>query len=270
MDRIQRRLVWATDIHLNHADRAGRAAFLHAARAHHPDGLLLSGDIAEAPTLERCLGFIEKALACPIYFVLGNHDFYRGSIASVRAEVRRLVRERPRLHWLNDAGVLPLTDNAALIGHDGWADGRHGDFYASPIELNDFHHIEELTTPHKPARLARMQTLADEAAAHFATVLPRALELHRHVIAVTHVPPFPEACQRNGHTWNDDWLPFFSCKAVGEVLATVMKAHPAQHLTVFCGHTHHATEADILPNLKVYTGGAEYRHPQPQKLLEVP
>ena len=264
------RLLWATDIHLNHTDRAGRAAFLQAARAHNPNGLLLSGDIAEAPTLERCLHFIEKALACPIYFVLGNHDFYRGSIAGVRATVRRLVHETPRLHWLNDAEVLPLTDNTALIGHDSWADGRLGDFHASPIELNDFHHIEELTTLHKPTRLMRMQTLADEAAAHFNAVLPHALKHHRHVIAVTHVPPFREACQRNGHIWNTDWLPFFACKAVGEVLKTTMKAHPHHQLTVLCGHTHHATEVDILPNLKVFTGAAEYRHPQPQKLLEIP
>ncbi len=263
------RLLWATDIHLNFADRTARAAFLDAARAHRPDGLVLSGDIAEAPTVVRCLKLLEMTIDAPVYFVLGNHDFYRGSMAGVRAAVRDLVREAPRLHWLNDAGVLSLTDETALIGHDAWADGRFGDFYASRIELNDFHHIEELTTTDKAARLAQMQALADEAAAHFRAVLPQALENHRHVIVATHVPPFREACRRNGHIWSADWLPFFTCKAVGEVLKEAMLRHPHHHLTVLCGHIHSANEVDILPNLKIFTGAAEYRAPKPQKLLEI-
>ena len=264
------RLLWATDIHLNFADRTARAAFLDAARAHRADGLILSGDIAEATTVVRCLKLLEKVLDAPVYFVLGNHDFYRGSLAGVRAAMRSLVREVPDLHWLNDAGVISLTNKTALIGHDAWADGRFGDFYASPIELNDFYHIEELTTMDKTARLAQMQTLADEAADHFRAVLPQALAHHRHVIVATHVPPFREACQRNGHIWSADWLPFFTCKAVGEVLRDAMLRHPEHQLTVLCGHIHRANEVDILPNLKVFTGAAEYRAPKPQKLLEIP
>ena len=61
------------------------------------------------------------------YFVLGNRNFYRGSIASVRAMVRDLCLEVPGLHWMPDAGVVPLSAETSLVGHDVCADGRIGD-----------------------------------------------------------------------------------------------------------------------------------------------
>lgn len=42
------------------------------------------------------------------------------------------------LHWLGGMGVVPLTEETALIGHDGWADGRLGSGAASPVMLHDF------------------------------------------------------------------------------------------------------------------------------------
>ncbi len=36
-----------------------------------------------------------------------------------------------------------------------------------------------------------------------------------------------------------------------------------------CGHTHGEGEAQILPNLKVLTGGATYGEPTLQRVLEV-
>jgi len=47
------------------------------------DALLLGGDIGEADSVPRFLSEMENALRLPIYFVLGNHDFYWGSIAMV-------------------------------------------------------------------------------------------------------------------------------------------------------------------------------------------
>jgi 3',5'-cyclic-AMP phosphodiesterase len=37
-----------------------------------------------------------------------------------------------------------LTPNTALVGHDGWGDGRLGDLNWSGVILNDFLLIEEL------------------------------------------------------------------------------------------------------------------------------
>jgi len=84
---------------------------------------------------------------------------------------------------------------------------------------------------------------------------------------VTHVPPFRESAWYEGSYSADDWLPFFSCGAVGQVLRETMQARPDREMWVLCGHTHGSGTADILPNLRVLTGGAEYGSPQPQEPL---
>ena len=46
----------------------------------------------------------------------------------------------------------------------------------------------------------------------------QALERFEHVLVLTHVPPFREACWHEGRISGDDYLPYFACKATGDVL----------------------------------------------------
>lgn len=168
-------------------------------------------------------------------------------------------------------GVVPLTAEACLIGHDGWSDGRNGDYYASEVLLNDFGLIEEFDGFFEDpnVRLAKLNALGDEVAEYFRSVLPQVLARFRHVIVVTHIPPFRESCQYAGQMTTDDWLPFMSCKAVGNVLAEIMSAAPDRTMTVLCGHTHVGAEAQILANLRALTGQAEYGNPSLQRILDI-
>jgi hypothetical protein len=186
----------------------------------------------------------------------------RGSIAGVRARVEALCAADPGLVWLPRAGVVPLTERTGLVGDDGWGDGRLGDFAGSNVFLNDFVLIEELAGRSGPEVLERLHALGDEAAAHFRAVLPGALERFRHLIVLTHVPPFRETCWHAGRISDDHWLPFFACRAAGEALAEAMAGRPDRQMTVLCGHTHGAGEVQVLPNLRVLTGGATYGMPQ--------
>ena len=199
-------------------------------------------------------------------------DFYRGSIAAVREAVRNLCSEVPDLHWLPDAGVVPLTDETCLVGADGWGDGRLGDYHGSDVILNDWGLIEEFGgfDEDPEERLAKLHALGDESAAHLCRVLPEALRRFRHVVVLTHVPPFREACWHEGRISDDNWLPHFTCKAVGDALLQAMTAAPGQQMTVLCGHTHGGGEAQVLPNLRVLTGNARYGQPVIQRVLEVP
>ena len=121
---------------------------------------------------------------------------------------------------------MALTEETGLVGHDGWADGRLGDYARSEVLLNDYLLIEEVSGLDKEERLERLHALGDEAAAHFRALLPEALERFRRLIVLTHVPPFREACWHRGQISDDEWLPHFSCRAVGEVLVEAMAAHP--------------------------------------------
>jgi hypothetical protein len=154
-----------------------------------------------------------------------------------------------------------------LIGHDSWADGRLGIGSASQVELNDYHLIAELTGLSWQDRFMQLAKLGDQAADHFRIFLPQACVRFKNIILLTHVPPFREACWHEGRISNDEYLPHFACKAMGEVLVNVMKEHIDCKLTVLCGHTHSQGVADILPNLQVKTGGAEYGRPRLQELI---
>ncbi len=263
------RYLWLSDIHLNFLQPDQVETFFDSLAANPAAGVLISGDIAEAHNVALYLKQMDERLHCPIHFVLGNHDFYFSSIADVRNAIRELCAVHPRLQWLPIAGVVPLTEVTALVGHDGWGDGRFGDYQASTVKLNDWRLIEDFNGLEKEARLPLLQALGDEAADHFRQVLPEALQRYRQVLVVIHVPPFREACLYAGCVADDEWAPHFTCHAAGQILAETMTAHPDKQMTVLCGHTHVAADVQILPNLRVLTGGATYRAPKVQNVLEV-
>jgi predicted phosphohydrolase len=263
------RAAWLTDIHLDFLSNAACADFFAAITFQHPDAIFLTGDISVAPSLVEHLGVMADTVGIPVYFVLGNHDFYRGSIADVRAAISQCCRTHPRLRYLSEAGVVELTTSTALVGHDGWGDSRYGDYASSSVRMNDHVLIKELTGLTLRTLQQRLRHLGDEAAGYLREMLPRAVDCYEQVILLTHVPPFKESCWYQGNIGTDEWLPFFACQAVGDVLREVMAQRPDRHLTVYCGHTHHAGTAQILPNLQVVTGAAEYGAPQINDIIEI-
>jgi 3',5'-cyclic-AMP phosphodiesterase len=262
------RAAWLTDIHLNFLGTVQLTRFVMSIREQEPDVILISGDIGEARSFVWYLKTLEQKLQKPIYYVLGNHDFYMGSVADVRDMARKLSHESNKLVWLPDADITELAPGIGLVGHDSWADGRLGDYKNTPLMLNDFVLIHDLAGLTSEDRLQRLNALGDEAADYFRGILPRAFERYHHVVVVTHVPPFVEACRYEGKLSDDDALPFFACKAVGDVLLEIMQAHPDRQVTVLCGHTHEQALTQVLDNLLVFTGGAEYSKPIVQHVFE--
>jgi Icc-related predicted phosphoesterase len=265
------KLAWLTDIHLNFLRPPALEAFHDMLAETMAEAFVITGDIGEADDVAVHLNAIDSSVQRPVYFVLGNHDFYRGSIAAIREKVVRICFACDNLHYLSSEGLVPLTEQACLIGHDGWGDGRLGDYHGTDVLLNDFGLIGEFGgfDEAKNVRLAKMNALGDEAAIYLGKVLCEALKRFKHIVVATHVPPFREACWHEGQVSNDDWLPFFTCKAVGNVLVEAMTGAPDRTMTVLCGHTHGGGAAEILPNLRVLTGGARYGSPVIQDILEI-
>lgn len=261
------RAAWLTDVHLNHLTLEREQEFLAQVAAGAPDAVLLGGDVSESPELLRHLRRAAAALAVPIYFVLGNHDYYFGSIRRVRHDVSALCREVPNLVWLNEAGVVKLTPAVGLVGRDGWADGRLGRYETSMVMMNDYLLIDELKGLEPPERWDRLKSLADEEAAALRGVLAEALERFSHVVLLTHVPPFREACWHQGRISDDEWLPHFSSQAMGDVIRALLAARPDRRLTVLCGHTHSSGQCRPLDNVTVLTGGADYGSPVVQRVF---
>ena len=84
------------------------------------------------------------------------------------------------------------------------------------------------------------------------------------------MPPFKEACQHQGKISDDNWLPYFSSKVLGDVIFDAARTNPNIEFLVFSGHTHSAAHYQPLKNLTVNVGKAEYYHPEIQKVISVP
>ncbi len=239
-------------------------------RATDVDAVLISGDIAEAHDVIGYLKDMDDAWEVPIYFVLGNHDYYHGSVAAVRQEVQELCRLRPRLVYLTaEQTPIQLVPGWMLVGHDGWGDGRLGNYEQSTIRMIDSQVIADLAGRDKKSRLAVLQRLGDEAAEHARRLLPLAFEQGTNSLLITHVPPLREACWHEGQPSDDYWAPHFTCGALGRAIMELMPQHPSAELTVLCGHTHGGGHCLPLPNVEIWTGGADYGSPRVQRVLDL-
>ncbi len=81
------KLSWITDIHLNFMELSGRKVFYQNILKTNVSAVLISGDIAEAPTASEMLIEMAQHIDKQIYFVLGNHDYYHGNVVTVRKEI---------------------------------------------------------------------------------------------------------------------------------------------------------------------------------------
>jgi len=264
------KIAWLTDLHLEFVKTAEPFEELcRNVREPSPDLVLVGGDTAVAGSVADKLTELQSALNLPVYFVLGNHDYYYGWMAEVHEKVRSLSARSADLCWLSEAGVIPLTERTALIGHDSWADGRLGLKSQSTFRLNDYAMIRDFGEMNLAQRFAKLNALGDTAADYLRKTLSEALTRFDEVLLLTHVPPFREACIYEGAISSDNALPHFSCKAVGDMLVASMEQHPGKQLHVLCGHTHSPAEVRIRPNLLVEAGQAEYYTPKLQRIIEV-
>jgi Icc protein len=267
---MNERIVWITDPHLNFLSSDQIAEYFDRVEATRPSGILLGGDFGEAPDCLLRLTAMESRWRIPLYFVLGNHDFYGGSIDAVREAIADACASRPGLVHLNRSPPIALSNRVGLIGHDGWADARVGDYPRSMVMMNDYRLIAELAAHSKAERWPVLRRLGDEAADHAKEVLPQALARFETVFFLTHAPPFREACWHEGGHSDDEWSPHFVCHALGEALLEVMADHANRKLIVLCGHTHSPGEYRAASNVLVLTAGAKYGSPGIAGVFEIP
>jgi len=267
------KIAWLTDIHINFLEKNERDIFYKAVAAQQSDAILITGDIAEAPSVSFLLQEMQAALNIPIYFVLGNHDYYKGYVADVRQEIAVLTKTSAYLRWLPVLEAQQLSNDIYLVGQDGWADGRLGDYANSNLVLNDCRFIRDLIQQHNIGKnnlLAKMMELGDIDANNLQQDLNEAINKGAHkIIIATHVPPFKESCYYEGKMSTDDYLPYFSSKATGDVLSQFATTYPEVDFLVFCGHTHAESFYQPFSNLTVKTGSAKYGHPKVQEVLEL-
>lgn len=266
------KLTWLTDIHLNCLKYPARFAFYQQIINTNADAVLITGDIAEGTNVIALLREMRNQIKKPIYFVLGNHDYYGKTIAGLRNEMSALSQENNLLHWL-PVNSIQLTATTVLIGEDGWADGRLGDFYNSTASFYDSRMIPDLIEQKAVGMtqlLEKMQQLAEQDAVQMQNQLINAIaQQPQQIIILTHVPPFPEAALHRGKTCDKSYLPLFVSKIMGDTLLPIITAHPRINFIILAGHTHSKANYQPLENMIVKVGKAEYCKPIIQEVFDI-
>jgi Icc protein len=88
---------------------------------------LLTGDTMPSWQLPAALVKLVESVGVPVYFVLGNHDYYGWSIAETKTAVDQAVyavkKSKRALIWLDrQDGPIPLDTRTTLAGTGGWGD----------------------------------------------------------------------------------------------------------------------------------------------------
>jgi Icc protein len=264
-------LAWATDVHFDMVEPWVLRSFVDRLQASRVDALLIGGDTATATDIDGKLMQIAEMIDLPIKFVLGNHDYYGGSVQAVRDRLAAL--DHPLLTWLPASGPQKVAPGVTLVGHGGWGDARLGDFPGSNVVMTDYLAIEELVSKFDAEKFdgafgkgtaleAELRRQGREAAAALAPQLDEATKSGGEIIVLTHHPPFREACWYEGKISNEVWLPSCTCGAMGDLLRKAAADNPECRFTVLCGHTHGGGTATIAPNLTVHTQAAEFGAPR--------
>lgn len=228
-------------------------------------GVLLTGDISESNHLVHDLLRVVKHVTpeVPIFYILGNHDFYRGSLEGTRKMLVENLGLVQNLHYLTVKDPLDLGNGVVLTGHDGLYDCRAGFAEESNLLMSDFQLIGELRRyyagPQHMSLIGFVRQKSKEFALEAKESLLKAVAMNpQKVLFATHYPPFTGACWHRGAISDGNWLPWFTSLSMGEVLAEVAFENPGIQFEVYCGHTHSPGVYKHLPNLVVYTASAEY------------
>lgn len=268
------KLAWTTDIHLDCVDDPLKTVNNLAAASYSSDGLIISGDISVGNLITTHLRLLEDNLQKPIYFVLGNHDYYYSDIISTRKNVADACRNMSFCRYLGAISFAKLSKKTVIVGSDGWYDAYNGDpagtefLMTDWIKITDFKPAVTNTLFGKTIDKGKVIKIAREickaSVAHIVRGINSCVEIADHIIIVTHVPPFDES-YTNGKYKDippEHVTPWYTSKMMGEILKTAAKTYPQKQFTVLSGHTHSSFEGDILPNLHIKVGKSQYGSPQ--------
>lgn len=278
----KKKIIWLSDIHLDHlSDTDNKVILNHVCRkASSGDTVVISGDIATAHGISTFMNSWRTALSAngaDLKFVLGNHDYYNGSIANIR---NSMVKNFPN-NWLGNCGPIFLTDKTAIVGHDGWYDGLYADYYLSRLDMNDYYLIKELSRlpptllTETADRHKKIQDLATISANHVFANGDKALSVGdcSTLFIVTHVPAWEGAAWFKGAPSNGDWMPHFSSKIMGDAIVKLGRKYPTKQIIVLCGHTHvgEKNNRDYMQenNIRSITASAQYGLPCISDIFEV-
>lgn len=250
--------LWHTDTHLGLMPWT-KVNFIYRIIKDNPKAIFLTGDISTGMITPIDLAFLASCVKCPIYFVLGNHDYYFSSFSKIHDKVRRVCEEYPNLIWLTESEPIEITKEKVLIGTEGWYDASFG----NPKYLRatfDWIFIEELRClPSMSKRIEKFKELSQQSCVIIENKLKKCVEKgYKEIYILTHFPPWKESTHHIGTFFEKFWLPYNVNGQLGKTIEDIMKYHKEINVIVLAGHTHKEGWASPYKNVRCHVGAGNY------------
>lgn len=255
-------ILWVTDLHLNFIKSNNIKQWIeNIDQKYNPESMIITGDISDGLNIIDNLYKLAKNFGKPIYFVLGNHDFYHSSFLDINKKINSLVKNVSNLFWLDKKSFT--KDDFSIVGSTGWYDAKSGNTNTQ-IELNDFRLIRELI-PGSYSRDFLIKSIREISANYNKKLLKTLKEVTKSdsstIIIATHVAPYVEAAVHEGRSSDSEWAPWFVNTGLGDILDDCALTNSSKRFIVLCGHSHSPGIYHRSDNLIVYTGKSLYRYP---------
>jgi len=233
--------VWAADLHFNSA-RTSPFQFGSSLAQRFPNakGLILTGDISVSHRVASDLKDLHFGFGKPIYFVLGNHDYWDSSFRSADNLVREIHND---ILYLQSDFPVDLGNSVQMVGVSGWYDAGYGE--PGEVLMEDFYRIADLKKDPVAASRKRAEFMAAKLVSKIEFALSTGCEK---LVIVTHIPPFEALAKEADH------LAWYGSKVLGDC---ILKHAPSfKEVLVLCGHTHFAQKY-VIGNILAYSGEAK-------------
>lgn len=256
---MKKKYLWYTDTHLDKVLPWTLASFLQHLHKENPQGIFLTGDISNGFVICRHLQLLASVVKCPIYFVLGNHDYHFSSIEKTHDSIRNLCQKYPNLIWLTESDVIALNPEVAIIGTEGWYDAQLGNPKYLRATLDWILTEEFRRLPDMNARIATFRQLASQSCNIIVDKLEKALEQdYKTIYLLTHFPPWKEATRDEGTFLEKYYLPYNVNLCLGKTIERVMDGRNKRNVTVLAGHTHTDCWIHVSRNIECKVNRAKY------------
>ena len=155
---------------------------------------------------------------------------------------------------MSQTDFIELNDDVAIIGDEGWFDGRNGntDYLKFTIDqylIQDFKKHKSMDE-----KLEHWRKMSLESSLKIESKLQKALNKgYKTVYILTHFPAFIEATRHAGSIFEKFWLPYNINMFLGKVLTDLILDHNHK-IVLLTGHTHEPKTIKINKNIICYVG----------------
>lgn len=255
------KILWLTDTHVDKISAENYQELLDFIIASKADGMWLTGDIGDPPRNIEFLKALFERYKKPVFFVLGNHDFYKYKIADMRFKMTQLVKSYPLANYLSETPGLD-SDGHLMVGMDCFA--NTGQDIIQQMTW-DSDHILDLDALNESHLTAQLNALAEKDAKRLLKKCQQQIHTHiKKVSILTHVPPSDSMKGQflvKPHQKNRS---VFYSLTLSDVLHQLASDFPSVQFNVYSGHIHQTQLYQIAGNMmghvaKAYMPSKSYK-----------